>query len=141
MDEVKRYYEAVIIVHPDATVDEQKELFRKNKTTIESFKGTIHSLDTWGKRTMGTPIGKIRKAVYFHTLFQAGTQAIMELERTMRINDKVLRFMHTRLDERESLSKHYENFKASLTESSQRERERETKMQMKRQMQSQSSQQ
>ena len=131
--ELKRPYEAVILVHPDATVEEQKELFKKNKTTIATFKGSIHTLETWGKRTLATPIGKLRKAVYFHTMFEAGPQAIMELERTMRINDKVLRFMHTKLDERIPVSKHAEAFKKGLSDSAAREKEREAKMQLRRQ--------
>lgn len=131
--ELKRPYEAVILVHPDATVEEQKELFKKNKTTIASYKGSIHTLETWGKRTLATPIGKLRKAVYFHTIFEANPQAIAELERTMRINDKVLRFMHTKLDERTSVSKHAESFKKGLADSAAREKEREAKAQLRRQ--------
>ncbi|AGH94250.1 30S ribosomal protein S6 [Pseudobdellovibrio exovorus] len=131
--ELKRPYEVVILVHPDATVEEQKALFTKNKATIENYKGSIHSLETWGKRTLATPIGKLRKAVYFHAFFEADPQAIIELERTMRINDKVLRFMHTKLDERTPLAKHAESFKKGLAESAQREKEREAKAQLRRQ--------
>ncbi len=128
----RRFYEAVIIVHPDATIDVQKELFKKNKGIIESFKGQVFSLETWGKRALANPIGKTRRAIYFHTLFESNSQAVAELERTMRINDRVLRFMHTRLDERTSLPKHLENFKKGLAESAQREREREAKIQARR---------
>ena len=124
----KMPYEVVVLMHPDANLDEQKELFRKNKATIENFKGSVNSLETWGKRTLATPIGKLKKAIYFHATFEAGTQAIAELERTMRINDKVLRFMHTRLDERTTLAKFMEGFKKGLSESAAREKEREAKM-------------
>ena len=127
-----RPYEAVILVHPDATLEEQKELFRKNQTTIKSFKGSVNSLETWGKRTLANQIGKAKKGVYFHTTFMAQPAAIAELERTMRINDKVLRFTHTKLDERVSLPKFMENFKRGLQETAQREREREAKIQAKR---------
>lgn len=127
--DIKRPYEAVILVHPDTTLEEQKELFKKNKGILENFKGSVHSLETWGKRTLANPIGKLRKAIYFHTTFQADPQAIAELERTMRINDKVLRFMHTRLDERETLTEFMETFKKGLQESAQREKEREAKIQ------------
>lgn len=122
-------YEVVILVHPDTSVDDQKELFRKNKATIEAYKGSINSLETWGKRTLATPIGKLKKAIYFHSTFEADTQAIAELERTMRINDKVLRFMHSGLDERVSLAKFMESFKKGLSESAAREKEREAKIQ------------
>ena len=121
-------YEVVVLMHPDATLEDQKDLFKKNKATIESFKGSINSLETWGKRNLATPIGKLKKAVYFHSTFEADTQAIAEIERTMRINDKVLRFMHTRLDERVSLAKYLEGFKKGLAESAAREKEREAKM-------------
>ena len=130
--EVLRPYEAVILVHPDASLEEQKELFRKNQGTIKSYKGNVHTLETWGKRNLANLIGKTRKAIYFHTTFEAQPAAIAELERTMRINDKVLRFTHTALDTRVSLAKFMEGFKKGLQETAQREREREAKMQARR---------
>jgi len=131
--DLKRPYEVVILVHPDTTLDEQKALFKKNKETIANYKGSIHLLETWGKRNLATPIGKLRKAVYFYSIFESNPQAIMELERTMRINDKVLRFMHTKLDERTTMAKHAEAFKKGLADSAAREKEREAKAQLRRQ--------
>lgn len=125
----KQSYEVVVLMHPDATLEDQKDLFKKNKATIETYKGSVHSLETWGKRTLATPIGKLKKAFYFHATFEADTQVVTELERTMRINDKVLRFMHTKLDERVSLPKFLEGFKKGLSESAAREKEREAKIQ------------
>jgi small subunit ribosomal protein S6 len=125
-----RPYEAVILVHPDASEDDQKTLFKKNKGIIEEmFKGSVNHLDFWGKRSLANPINKITKAAYFHTTFMSEPEAIAELERTMRINDKVLRFLHTRLDERVSLTKYVEDFKTALGETAAREREREAKFQ------------
>ena len=124
-----RPYEVVILMHPDATEDDQKTLFRKNKAIIEEqFGGAVKHLDTWGKRSLANPIAKHKKAVFFHSTFTADPQAVMELERTMRINDKVLRFMHTSLDDR----KYVENFKKALADSAAREREREAKFQARR---------
>lgn len=131
-DVILRPYELVAIVHPDATLEEQKELFRKNKSIIEGFSGSVHSLDTWGKRTLANPIGKIRKAIYFHMTFQAAPPTVAELERTMGINDRVLRFVHTRLDSRVPLSKFMESFKRGLQESANREKEKEAKAQARR---------
>ena len=130
--EMLRPYEAVILVHPDMTLEEQKELFKKNRATIQEFKGKVHALETWGKRTLGNHIGKIRKAIYFHTTFESQPAAIAELERTMGINDKVLRFTHTKLDPRISAPKHIERWKRTLQETAAREREREAKIQAKR---------
>lgn len=128
-----RPYEAVILVHPDASEEEQKSLFRKNKTIIEEqFGGSVNHLDTWGKRSLANPIAKAKKAFYFHTTFTANPQAITELERTMRINDRVLRYMHVRLDDGTDLTSYVEAFKTNLVETAQREREREAKFQARR---------
>lgn len=130
--EITKPYEVVVILHSDTTLDEQKELFRKNKGIIEGFGGKVNSLDTWGKRNLANLIGKSKKGIYFHATFEARPAAIAELERTMRINDRVLRFMHTKLDARVSLTKFMEDFKKSLAETATREREREAKIQAKR---------
>jgi small subunit ribosomal protein S6 len=128
-----RPYEGVIIVNADASEEVQKELFRRNKSIIEEqFGGKVNHLDTWGKRNLANPIEKTKKALYFHTTFTANPQAIAELERTMRINDNVLRFMHTRLDDKTDLNVFVENFKKALSESAAREREREAKFQARR---------
>jgi small subunit ribosomal protein S6 len=130
--EQSRQYEAVIIMHPDATEEEQKALFRKNGDIVRTFKGEVHHLDTWGKRRLANPIEKLARGVYFHTTFTAQGNAVAELERTMGINDRVLRFSHLRLDDRVSLPKYVESFKAALVETLKRESEREAKAQARR---------
>lgn len=128
----RRKYEAVIIVHPDASEEDQKSVLRRNREIIRNFNGEMHHLDTWGKRRLANPIDKFTRGTYFHMTFEAKSDAIAELERTMRINDKILRFQHTRLDDRVSLAKFVERFKDSLAEAAQRERDREAKNQQRR---------
>ncbi len=128
-----RNYEGVIILHPDMTEEEQKGFFKKNRDIITGLGGgQIHHLDTWGKRRLGNPILKHTRGTYFHITFQAKGSAISELERTMRINDRVLRFQHTRLDDRVNLAKYVEAFKNALVEAMNREKEREARHQARR---------
>jgi small subunit ribosomal protein S6 len=127
-----RPYEAVIIMNPDTPLEAQKELFRKNKQIVEEHKGSVHTVETWGKRILANPIHKFPRGLYFHATFMADTKAVAELERTMRINDKVLRFIHTRLEDNTELAKHMEKFKADLAANAQREKEREAKQAEKR---------
>ncbi len=129
---IKRPYEVVVILHPDTSVNDQKEIFKKNKVTIEANRGSVFSLETWGKRNLSNAIKKQKKGLYFHSFFEGDPQMILELERVMGINDKVLRFMHTRLDERIPLTKHMDAFKKGLQDTATREREREARMQAKR---------
>ncbi|MGE3973138.1 MAG: 30S ribosomal protein S6 [Bdellovibrionales bacterium] len=125
-------YESVIILNPESALETQKDLFKKNKKIIEEHNGSVHTVETWGKRILANPIEKFARGLYFHTTFYADTKAVAELERTMRINDKVLRFIHTRLEDGTELAQHLEKFKTELANNAQREREREAKQAEKR---------
>lgn len=124
---VTRPYEAIVMMQSDASEQDQKDLFKKNKGIIESFSGEVNHIDTWGKRKLANPIENNTRAIYFHTTFTASPDAIKELERTMRLNDKVLRVVHTRLSEKQTLSKQVEEFKNRLAETLQKEKEKEAK--------------
>ncbi len=123
-ESVIRPYEAVILMDPNSSEEEQKSLFAKNKKTLEAFSGQIHNVDTWGVRKLGNPIEKFSRAIYFHCTFMAAPDAISELERTMRINDRVLRFMHTRLPETTVLSDYMTKFKEALIERKEKDAKR-----------------
>ncbi|MFK8137360.1 MAG: 30S ribosomal protein S6 [Bdellovibrionales bacterium] len=124
-----RPYEAVVILSENASLEAQKELFRKNKGIIEDYKGEVSSLETWGKRPLGNPIKKQRQAFYFHTTFNANTEAVAELERTMKINEDVLRVAHFRLDDRTDLTQYMTEFKENIAEALKRDKEKELKAQ------------
>jgi len=124
-----RKYEAVIILHPDVSEEEQKNFFKRNQETIKKFSGSVNHIDTWGKRRLANMINKLRLGTYFHTTFEAQGECVAELERLMKIDDRVLRYIHSRLDDRKSLSQHVEEFHALLTESLKREQEKEAKHQ------------
>lgn len=130
----QKSYEAVVIMHPEATEDEQKDLFRKNKAIIEGFKGEVSTVETWGKRTLSNPIEKNKLGNYFYTTFKAAPEVILELERTMKINDKVLRFLNVKLEDNADLKKHVETFHEVLAESERRRKEFEEKASKKRAM-------
>lgn len=118
---VVRPYEVVLVMDPNSSEEDQKNLFTRNQKIIEGFSGKINHIDTWGVRRLANVIGKNGRGIYFHCTFMANPEAIAELERTMRINEKVLRFMHTRLPDETVLTDFVEKFKASLIERRERE--------------------
>jgi len=120
-------YESVLILHPETTESEQKSFLKNNQKIIKNHKGEIHSIDSWGKRRLRNPINKLKMGIYLHTTFEAESPTILELERTMKINEKVLRYMHIKLDDRIPLAKHVEEFRSVLAASTLREQEREAK--------------
>ncbi len=130
----ERFYESILILHPEATEDEQKEFFKKNKAIIESYKGEVTHVETWGKRTLANPIDKVKLGNYFYTTFKAAPEVVLELERTMKINDKVLRYLNVKLEDGTDLGKHVEKYHEVLAESEKRRKEYEEKASKKRAM-------
>ena len=127
--EFLKSYEVVVILDPDTSVENQKEVFKRNKAVIESFAGSVHTLETWGRRHLANQIKKKKYGLYFHMMYQAQPAAVAEIERLMRISDHVMRFMHIALDERVPMAKHEEKFRIALKETQEREKEREAKIQ------------
>ncbi|MCB0350926.1 MAG: 30S ribosomal protein S6 [Bdellovibrionales bacterium] len=127
-----RKYETVIILHPDVNEQEQKNFFKRNQDTIKHYDGEINHIDTWGKRKLANPIEKIKLGTYFHSTFEANSDCVAELERLMKIDERVLRYIHVRLDDRNSLADHVSEFHAVLAESIKREQEKEAKNQARR---------
>jgi small subunit ribosomal protein S6 len=131
MEALTRPYEGIVIVHPDTPEEGQKEIFQRNKAVIEEFGGELHNLDTWGKRLLANPIKKNRQGIYFHATFKTNPEAIAEIERRMKIDERILRFFHQRLNDNTSLDEHLKAFKDSIEASIAREREKEAKFQKK----------
>jgi len=71
-------------------------------TTIVTEKGgTVKKRESWGLRNLSFRIRKNRKGHYVLFNLDAPPAAIVEMERTMRLNEDVIRFLTVRVDELE----------------------------------------
>ena len=131
MDDI-RFYEETLVLHPDSSLEEQQELFRDSAKVIESFKGSVHSLNSFGDRPLAnTGEKKISKGRYFCRLFSASPQAAAELQRKLRIHKRVIYFHHERLKKKETPESRRKLFLEVIENSRQREEERLAKLQQK----------
>ena len=129
MNKVIETYEELLVLHPDSTLEEQKELYRSSSQVIESFQGTIHNVDTLGSRPLANPgENKLSRGWYFYMIFSASSQVISELRRKLRINEKVVYFHHEKLNQKHTPKKHREQFLEVLENSTNREKERQAKL-------------
>lgn len=85
-----RHYEVVFLVHPDQS-DQVNAMIDRYRSMIESFGGTIHRLEDWGRRQLAYPINKIHKAHYILMNIECTGEALTELESAFKFNDAVLR--------------------------------------------------
>jgi small subunit ribosomal protein S6 len=94
-----RNYEIAYIA--DAELDPQglEELEGKVKSWIEAAGGKPGKVDAWGKKKLAYPIQKKNEGFYTFIEAEMPPLAPSEVEREMRLNEQVLRFMVTATEE------------------------------------------
>ena len=97
-----RMYETIIIVQPDLGEDETKALTTKVQEVISSMKGDFKRLEDWGSRKLAYPINKFPRGRYYFLRFDGDAPLIAELERRLRLDDKVLRYQSVKIEKEAS---------------------------------------
>lgn len=94
-----RTYEVMYIVDPETPADKLTKLNTAVGNLIEKEGGTVIRMDDGGKRTLAYPIKKKTEGFYILFEIEGTGQEIAELERRMRVNDMIIRFITVRVDE------------------------------------------
>jgi small subunit ribosomal protein S6 len=91
-------YEHMLIARQDISAQAVDALATHLKTIIENEGGKVEKQEYWGLRTLAYRIKKNRKGHYVLLNLNAPANAIAELERQLKINEDVLRFLTVRVD-------------------------------------------
>ncbi|WP_320199400.1 30S ribosomal protein S6 [Agrobacterium sp. rho-13.3] len=86
-------YEHIFLARQDITAQQVDALVEQYKGVIESFGGKVGRVENWGLKSLTYRIKKNRKAHYALLDIDAPAAAVHEVERQMRINEDVLRYM------------------------------------------------
>ncbi len=92
-----RRYETIFITHPELSEEELSELQQKVNSILAGYKGDLIKFDDWGTKKLTYEIRKNSRGHFFLVDYLAGTDLIRELERNLRLNDRVLRFQTVRI--------------------------------------------
>ena len=95
-------YESVFIVRQDVTAAQVDTLADDFAKIIEEGGGSVERREYWGLRNLQYRIKKNRKGHYVLFNLTAPSDSVQEMERNMRLNEDVLRFLTTRIDETRS---------------------------------------
>jgi small subunit ribosomal protein S6 len=87
------------IVDPDTAVEKITKLNDAVGKLIEKEGGTVVKVDDLGRRNLAYPINKKNEGHYVLFEIEGSGQEIAELERRMRVNDMIMRYMTVRVDE------------------------------------------
>ena len=88
-----RRYETILIAHGDLSEDELSALITRYGGIVTGQKGILVKVERWGKRRLAYMIGKQARGFYILMDYAGATEVVNELERNLKIDDKILKFM------------------------------------------------
>jgi len=91
-------YEHMLIARQDISAQQVDALATHLKTIVESEGGKVEKHEYWGLRSLAYRIKKNRKGHYVLLNINAPGTAISELERQLKINEDVLRYLTVRVE-------------------------------------------
>lgn len=90
------FYETVFIARQDLNPAQVDELTKSFTKFITDAKGKVHKTENWGLKNLAYRIQKNRKGHYVLIETDAPSAAVQEMERNMRLNEDVLRYLTIR---------------------------------------------
>jgi small subunit ribosomal protein S6 len=91
-------YETVFILTPVLSEDQTKETVKKFKDLIKAGHGKVHHEESWGMRKLAYPIQKKSTGFYHLIEFEADAAFVAKLETEYRRDERVIRFLTTKMD-------------------------------------------
>ena len=95
-------YEHVFLARQDVTSQQVETMVDQYKGVIEQNGGSVDKTEMWGVKSLAYRIKKNRKAHFTMFNLNAPAPAVAEMERQMRINEDILRFMTIKVEELET---------------------------------------
>jgi small subunit ribosomal protein S6 len=86
-------YETLCIFHPELSDARVKELTAWMQKIVENGQGNVLIAEEWGMRDLTYRIKKQRRGYYVRLEYDSAPAALKELERNLRLNEDVLRFL------------------------------------------------
>lgn len=98
---MKRTYELALVLDPALSDEEQVGTVDEYKKMITSSGAVIAKEESWGKRKLAYPIGKITEGryVFLYIVADGVVPPIREIETRLNQNERVLRYLTVRTDE------------------------------------------
>jgi small subunit ribosomal protein S6 len=97
--ETQRQYEVVFIVDPSAEDDEVTRLTENLKQIATDQGGSVTKAESMGRRPLAYEILHKTEGSFVLLEIEGSGREIAELERRMRVNDRIIRYLTVRVDE------------------------------------------
>ncbi len=94
-----RLYEMMFFTRPDLGDDIIDKKIAIVDKIIKDSKGEIQKTEKWGRKELAYEVNKQKEGYYILMQFTADSAALKEMERKMRLDEDIYRFMTLRIDD------------------------------------------
>lgn len=94
-----RKLETLVLFSPELTAEEREQLLTKLTGVIERENGKMLEVDQWGMRDLSYPVCKQMRGFYVRLEYAAPPALVAELERIIRIQEGIFKFLTIRIEE------------------------------------------
>ena len=95
-----RHYETVVIINPNLSEDDHKEVVKKYDDLITKENGVIVKIDEWGKQRLAYELKRFDKGAYVLMEYCGAQGLTSTLARALKLDDRILKFQTIKLADR-----------------------------------------
>jgi len=95
---VKRDYELGFILNPEVSEEQTRAILDRVEQVVANYGGQIVRVNQWGRRRLAYPIEHHRDGFYTFVDMILTPETVIELERTLKVSEEVLRHIVKRRD-------------------------------------------
>ncbi len=96
-----RKYEVMFILRPDTSEEDVDRLLQTMETNVASTGGKVTGFERMGKRRLAYTVKKFQEGIYILAFVEGPGSVLKELERRLRVQELVIKFITVRTDEEE----------------------------------------
>ncbi len=95
-----RIYEEMFILDPAAAEEQVDSVVAQIEEVVKESGGSVDKVERWGLRRLAYRVQRREEGFYVLVQFSAGSRAVREIERRLRVDERVLKFLTVRIDEK-----------------------------------------
>lgn len=95
---MSRDYELALIINPEVSEEETRAILDRVEQIVATYGGQVVRVNQWGRRRLAYPIERQRDGFYIFIDMILTPETVIELERTLKVSETVLRHMVKKRD-------------------------------------------
>jgi small subunit ribosomal protein S6 len=88
-----REYETIYVLRSDVDTETAERVQSRVADAVDREHGKLVRVEGWGRRKLAYPVGKQRRGVYVYLKYVGGGGLVAEVERNLKLQDAVVKFM------------------------------------------------